>query len=1032
MYLNCHTTFSFRYGTLSPEQLVAQAVEHGIEALALTDINNTSAVFPFVAACRQAGIRPVVGIEFRGAGEGERRFAGGARGPLRYIGLARTSAGFRELCTFLSEHLVAHEPLPPRPPELEDTVFIYPLGAVPPGELRANEYWGVRPEDLRTLQRRPEARYAGRLLVWQPVTFADKAGFNTHRLLRAVDHNCLLSKLPPQAQARPDEILRPVGDLLEPYRGWPRLVANTLALLESCSFDVPLGTSKNRRTFTGAAADDRLLLEKLALDGWKRRYGARDRAARERVDRELAVIDRLGFSPYFLITWDIIRYARGRGFRHVGRGSGANSIVAYCMGITDVDPIELDLYFERFINPHRSSPPDFDIDFSWDERDEVTDYIFKRYGRRHTALLATYSTFKGRSIVRELGKVFGLPKPEIDRLVRHPNDPALQDEVTRLIARYGKRIAEFPNHLSIHAGGVLISEEPIFQYTATEMPPKGFPTTQFDMYVAEDVGLYKYDILSQRGLGHIKEAVDWVAANRGEAVDIDRVERFKADPALNARLREGDTIGCFYIESPAMRQLLRKLECADYRTLVAASSIIRPGVAKSGMMREYIQRHHDPDGFAYLHPKMRELMEETHGVMVYQEDVIKVAHHFAGIDLADADILRRAMSGKYRSRDGFLQIRDTYFRNCAERGYPEAIAAEVWRQMESFSGYSFSKAHSASFAVESYQSLYLKTRYPIEFMTAVINNFGGFYSTEFYVNEARQAGARVEAPCVNTGRYRTSVDGDRLVLGFQHVKALETGLARAIETEREREGPFEGVEDFAERLPCSLEQVNLLVRVGAFRALERSKKRCLWDAALHFGRQAGRSRPSGEALFREPVRDYTLPPLEHSALEDAYDELELLGFALQPPFALLADPPPEHVPARELAAHGGRRVTAVGYLVCTKDVRASSGELMLFGTFLDPEMVVYDTVHFPQALKRHPLTGRGVYRLQGKVTMDFGVPTLEVDRAERLPWMPDPRYTDAPPQRRPDMDRSAHGRRGLGKGPGEGMDPGRVKARRPG
>ena len=806
-------------------------------------------------------------------------------------------------------------------------------------------------------------------------------------------------------------------------------MANTLQLLESCSFDVELGTSKNRKTFTGSPYDDKLLLEKLAEDGFRRRYGAglsrsAQRTAKERVDKELRVIDDLGFSPYFLITWDIIRYARGCGFRHVGRGSGANSTVAYCMGITDVDPIELDLYFERFINPHRSSPPDFDIDFSWDERDQVTDYIFKRYGREHTALLATYSTFKGRSIVRELGKVFGLPKPEIDRLVRRPNDPSLQDDITRLITRYGKRIAEFPNHLSIHAGGVLIAEEPIYQYTATEMPPKGFPTTQFDMYVAEDVGLYKYDILSQRGLGHIKESVDWIAANRDRRIDIDRVERFKTDPKLNERLQEGDTIGCFYIESPAMRQLLRKLECRDYRTLVAASSIIRPGVAKSGMMREYIQRHHAPNSFQYLHPKMKELMEETHGVMVYQEDVIKVAHHFADIDLGDADILRRAMSGKYRSRNGFLQIRDTYFRNCAKRGYPEAIAAEVWRQMESFSGYSFSKAHSASFAVESYQSLYLKAYYPLEFMTAVINNFGGFYSTEFYVNEARQAGAEILAPCVNAGQWRTSIRDRSIVLGFQHVKALERELAQSIVPEREQHGPFAGVEDFIRRLPTSLDQVNLLIRVGAFRGTGRSKKRCLWDAALHFGQAAGRSRPPGEALFEPEAKSYTLPPLEHSALEDAYDELELLGFALTPPFELLAEPLPEYVPARELDQHAGRRVQSIGYLVCTKDVRASSGELMLFGTFLDPAMEVYDSVHFPQSLKRFPLTGRGVYRLFGKVTLDFGVPTLEVQNLERLPWKADPRYTDAPPKRRPDMDHSAQGRRGLGKGRQDGLAAG--------
>lgn len=1002
MYLNCHTYFSFRYGTLSPEQLVEAAAEKELGTLALTDLNNTSAVFPFVAACRAKGIRPVVGIEFRS--EVQRRFAGGSRGAFRYIGLALDSAGFARLNEFLSTHLCGSDPLPLRAPRLEGCVFIYAAGVLSPADLREDEYVGIRPAEVRNLRRRPEFACLSRLLIWHPVTFLDKAGFNTHRLLRAVDNNTILSKLPEEAQADPSERLLDTDALLEPYRAHPQLIYNTMQLLERCSFDLELHTPKNRKTFTGSPADDRMLLEKLAMDGWKRRYGSGAEALR-RVQHELSVIDRLGFSPYFLITWDIIRYARSRSFRHVGRGSGANSTVAYCMGITDVDPIGLDLYFERFINPHRSSPPDFDIDFSWDERDEVTDYIFKRYGRRHTALIATYSTFKGRSIIRELGKVFGLPKPEIDKLVRQPNDPGLQDDITRMIFRYGERIADFPNHLSIHAGGVLISEAPIFQYSATELPPKGFPITQFDMYVAEDIGLYKYDILSQRGLGHIKESADVIRLNLGKSVDVDDVERFKTDPLLNERLRIGDTIGCFYIESPAMRQLLRKLECADYRTLVAASSIIRPGVAKSGMMREYIQRHHRPETTQYLHPKMRELMEETHGVMVYQEDVIKVAHHFAGIDLADADILRRAMSGKYRSRDGFQQIRDTYFQNCREREYPEAIAGEVWRQMESFSGYSFSKAHSASFAVESYQSLFLKTYYPREFMVAVINNFGGFYSTEFYVNEARRAGASIHAPCVNRGAYRTSISGEAIYLGFQHIKELGRELALRMESERRLGGPFANLEDFSGRIPVSLEELNLLVRIGAFRFTGRTKKQSLWDAAMLFGAAAGRSAERREELFHLPARHYTLPDLTHTAIEDAYDELELLGFPLCDPFALLARPlPGDWCSASELIQVEGRTISIAGYLVCTKDVRASSGELMKFGTFVDRAGRDFDTVHFPPSLKRYPLTGRGIYALQGKVSLDFGVPTLDVQQLERLPWIPDPRYAEAPSGRVPVSD----------------------------
>ncbi|HMP94348.1 MAG TPA: DNA polymerase III subunit alpha, partial [Phnomibacter sp.] len=297
-----------------------------------------------------------------------------------------------------------------------------------------------------------------------------------------------------------------------------------------------------------------------------------------------------------------------------------------------------------------------------------------------------------------------------------------------------------------------------------------------------------------------------------------------------AQIRKADTIGCFYIESPAMRQLLKKLRCEDYITLVAASSIIRPGVSQSGMMKQYIYRFHHPDKFTYLHPKMEELLKETYGVMVYQEDVIKVAHHFAGLDMGEADILRRAMSGKYRGKKEIMRIRETFFANCKQRGYPDDIAAEVWRQIESFSGYSFSKAHSASFAVESYQSLYLKTYYPLEFMVAVINNFGGFYNTELYFHELKRAGGRVHAPCINQSEVLTSIQGREVYIGLIHLQGLQNELQEQIVQQRQEQGPYQSLHAFMERTAIGPEQLNLLIRVGALRFTGKTKKELLWEA----------------------------------------------------------------------------------------------------------------------------------------------------------------------------------------------------------
>ncbi|HBX88064.1 MAG TPA: DNA polymerase III subunit alpha, partial [Marinilabiliaceae bacterium] len=466
--------------------------------------------------------------------------------------------------------------------------------------------------------------------------------------LRAIDNNILISQLSDDQTGLCTEVFISRHELINNYSRVPKLIENTRRLLAECSFDFDFKSIKNRKTFTGNRRDDKELLHKYAIDGLIRRYGANDKNAKERVEKELEIIDKLNFSSYFLITDDICRYARSRNFHYVGRGSGANSIVAYCLGITDVCPIELNLYFERFLNPKRKSPPDFDVDFSWRDRDEIYDYIFKRYQSEHTALMGAMGTFRDRSIIRELGKVYGLPKSEIDRLVYDPGNMLNKNEVSNTILSVYMQMADFPNQRTIHASGVLISEEPLTCYSAIDYPPKGLPTMQFDMYIAEDIGFEKFDILSQRGIGHIRDCKEIIRLNQGHEIDTSNPRRFFSDPLIARQLRTANTVGCFYIESPAMRQLISKLQCDSYLTLVAASSIIRPGVSSSGMMQTYIERHLNPEKVHYIHPIFKELLEETYGVMVYQEDVMKIGHHFGGLDLADADVLRRMMSGKYR------------------------------------------------------------------------------------------------------------------------------------------------------------------------------------------------------------------------------------------------------------------------------------------------------------------------------------------------------------------------------------------------
>ncbi len=451
---------------------------------------------------------------------------------------------------------------------------------------------------------------------------------------------------------------------------------------------------------------------------------------------------------------------------------------------------------------------------------------------------------------------------------------------------------------------------------------------------------------------------------------------------LAAKIRAADTIGCFYIESPAMRQLLLKLRCDDYLTLVAASSIIRPGVAQSGMMRQYIHRYHNPTDFDYLHPKMEELLKETYGVMVYQEDVIKVAHHFAGLDLSDADVLRRAMSGKYRSKAEFEKIKDTFFSNCKELDYDDALVSEVWRQIQSFGGYSFSKAHSASFAVESYQSLFLKTYYPMEFMVAVINNFGGFYSRELYFHELRKTGATINAPCVNNSQQQTTITGTKVYVGFIHIDGLEKAFVASILSDREEQGIFLHLQNFIERLSPAMEQLNILIRIGAFRFTNKSKKELLWEA--NFLQKKNSNHLVSSMLFQEKAIDFQLPHLQQHPLDDAIDEMELLGFPLCNPFHLVNDNLDQYIPASEIDKHLGEVITVLGYLITSKTSKTVKKENMYFHTFIDADGDWLDTVFFPPTAKYYNVTGKGFYAMKGKVVADFDVCTLEVHQCKKI------------------------------------------------
>ncbi len=982
MLLNCHSFFSLRYGMISEEELLALGQANGYHSMVLTDINNTSACLNFVRMAPRYGIRPLLGIDFR---DGIKP---------KYIAIAKSNIGFQELNMYLTEHLHHKKQIPDQAPLFLNALVIYPFEKLLKMEKEHffdHEYIGITVDELRKIQFSRLYQFKDRFVILKSISFRNKKDYNSHRLLRAVEENTLLQKLTIFDTASENEQMVPFEVLKDQFKNFPELIYNTEKLIASCEIHFDFGEKRqhqNLKVYGKNAQEDFEKIRALSYNALSYRYGkdVNDKIL-DRVAMELDLIKQQDFVPFFLVNHDIVSYALHKNYYYVGRGSGANSIIAYLLNITNVDPIELDLYFERFMNLYRKNPPDFDIDFSWKDREDITRYIFERFGQNNrAALLATYSTFQYSAAVRELGKVFGLPTHEIDALSDKKFDPNALDSLSQLVLKYAKYLQENnqPNHLSIHAGGILISEKPIQYYSATDLPPKGFPTTQFDMVIAEDIGLFKYDILSQRGLAKIKETVEIIGYNRPEvsAIDIHDVKKFKNDPKINNLIQNAACIGCFYVESPAMRMLLKKLEVNTYLGLVAASSIIRPGVAKSGMMREYILRHRFPERRNDAPAQLLELMADTYGVMVYQEDVIKVAHYFAGLTLAEADVIRRGMSGKFRGREEFDRVQNKFFENCQHKGYDPVLTQQIWTQIASFAGYAFAKGHSASYAVESYQSLFLKTYYPLEYMVATLNNGGGFYSQELYIHEARMCGATIEAPCINNSRSETSIKGTSIYLGFQMLHQLESRSIENILRARHIEGVFNSLNNFLDRVAISIEQLTILIRVDAFRFTGIDKKTLLWKATFRLNKNPNKTPQ--KQLFPSEVKDFKLPIFDEIFIDNAFDQIELLGFPLCSPFELSSRPIPAGIMTKDIYPFINQTVTQYGYLVTVKNTRTVRGEIMQFGTFIDRNGDFIDTVHFPPVVKKSKLTGRGLYQIQGKVTEEFGFVSIEVTSIERL------------------------------------------------
>jgi DNA polymerase-3 subunit alpha/error-prone DNA polymerase len=985
------------WGTASVKRVCRAARRLGYTHLALTDTDNLCGLWPFLAACRREGLTPIVGAEVT---DSQRK--------QRAVCLVENDTGYRNLCRLLTRRHM-HDDF-----NLEAAVSAHAnglviltqsadlLGAWHAAGVAAAAAMPRRPRPSTHRLRRTASRLGLPVVATPGSFFLHPDDVPLHRMLRAIEHNTSLSRLPADEIAPADAWLADPEEYKRRFAICPQAVSTTYEIAERLTFRGPQFGIVMPPLLGQNGSNPAQRLREDAYDGARRRYGAElSEAVVERLEHELRSITDMRFAAYFLIVRDIIQ----RSPRTCGRGSGAASLVAYCLGITNVCPLKHNLYFERFLNPGRKDPPDIDVDFAWDERDDVLDSVLAQYPG-YSAMVSSHVLFQPRMAVREVAKVFGLTDAEIRQVSKRlpqfwrvkESDPEFLAEFKKRpeakalefpppwpdILQFAQRLIGTPRYMSVHPGGVVITPRPIEEYVPVERAPKGVPIIQWEKDATEDAGLVKIDLLGNRSLGVIRDALGNLRDNN---ITFDELRWEPEDDfATQEALAQGRTMGCFYIESPAMRLLQQKSKVGDFEHLVIHSSIIRP--AANEFIQEYIRRLHggrwDP-----IHPFLAEVLAETFGIMVYQEDVSRAAVVIAGFSHAEADTLRKVMTKKDRE----YQLRDFQQHFCTgarQRGVPDNKIAEIWDMMMSFSGYSFCKPHSASYARVSFQAAYLKVHYPAEFMAAVISNQGGFYGTFAYVSEARRMGLTVLPPDINVSDVRWTGQGQTVRTGLLSVKGLAADTQKRI-VARRRQQPFGSLRDFLERVRPAEDEARALINCGALDALNFGGNRAalLWELACWL--KSKRTKANAPSLFdRSEAIGHCQPPVlpAEDERERLRREFSVLGFLCdRHPMELFANRLQKRrtVKAVDLPRFIGRQVRLAGWLITGKVVSTKKGDPMEFLTFED-ETGIVETTFFPQAYRRfcHIIDRQRPYLLTGKVEEDWGALTLTVEKAERI------------------------------------------------
>ena len=993
VHLHVHSHYSMMHGVSSVNDLCRAAVRAGFKSLAVTDINGLYGAVNFLTAAGQYGIRPILGTHLRSREE-------------TAVILARTSKGYEILSEIITRRHMGESFSPVRDfPECPDDLAVLSENAEILKALRSRAETFVEavagPASRRALAMARELGIPP--VATNAVHFAEPTGYALHRLARAIDLNKTLSTLPPEEVTSPDRWLKSAEDMAAHFPSCPEALANAARLAHRCHTD----WDRFHTVFPsyGDRGEDHFaLLEEKCREGIRRRYGKTDEAIEKRLAEELELIRAKGFVDYFLVVNEIV----GRRAIHCGRGSAAASLVGYLLGITHVDPIRHNLLFGRFLNPERKDPPDIDVDFPWDERDGLFEELRGYYGPERMAHVANHTGLAARAAVRETAKVYGIPAAEIKEVTRrinfwaHPSTlrehieshPKFQDfpldppwpEVIRLAGR----LESLPRNLSTHCGGIILAPDRVTRYVPVQRSAKGAAIIQWEKDQTETAGLVKIDLLGNRSLAVIRDTLAAVGKNTGKHIDYASLNPI-ADPATQGLLERGETMGVFYVESPAMRQLQQKTRRGDFDHLVIHSSIIRP--AANRCIQEYVRRLHG-EPYEPLHPDLAELLQESYGIMVYQEHVVQTAMILAGFSWGEADGLRKVISKK--SIEQISDYRQRFLEGCARRGISLEVAAAVWGMFRSFAGYSFCKPHSASYALVSFKSAYLKVHHPAEFMAAVLSNEGGYYSTFAYVSESRRMGLEVVGPDINRGDWNWTGKGKSIRMGFQQLKDIHKETMLAVLEERKKNGPFLSLDDLARRVRFTQADGSVLVKSGSLDCLapRLNRPQMLWTVQALLQQDHSRRSAGMEAqrhAFPSRTRKTAPPALpDFTPAQKRLHEKETLGFLLSIHPLKLAEPfirglSHRIVAASDLSGLAGRRAWTVGWPITRKEVFTKQKESMEFISFEDTT-AIYETVFFPAAFRRfcREVDMNRAYLLYGDVQSEFGATSLNVLDVKRM------------------------------------------------